>query len=450
MYIRKAEIKNIKGVLHFEMDFSPFSKAGWHVLIGDNGSGKTTILRAIALGLLNSRELYSLELDEQNYLGAKLKMKKGKGGTSRVVRKQSRDTLAFSKLYLELSNENDHIYGFSEAGAERDVEIDSSNKIVVDHLIGETSIVQNIVSEAWSTLINVQNEHKIEWAIGAIANGEYSGLFAVGYGPMRRISEGKKAPANLKAKAFWTLFSEEGTLIETDEWLKNLKLDSSTNKSSGKILEFLVGFINSSGLLPNGVQLTDKIDSKGIKIKDAEGNMIRFQEASDGYRSILSLAFDMIKTMIESYGIEKVMGSVNQNAINLPGVVLIDEIDAHLHPNWQVRVGKWFTDFFPEIQFIVTTHSPLICRGCGENGQIWHLKTPGSQEKSGPLSEIQRKRLVFGDVLDAYDTGVFGPHQSSAASVALRERLASLHMRSIKGVITEEERSELQDLQSFL
>ncbi len=62
--------------------------------------------------------------------------------------------------------------------------------------------------------------------------------------------------------------------------------------------------------------------------------------------------------------------------INLPGVVLIDEIDAHLHPSWQVDVGFWFTRYFPQLQFIVTTHSPLVCRAA-EKGSIWRLAKPG-------------------------------------------------------------------------
>jgi predicted ATP-binding protein involved in virulence len=57
-------------------------------------------------------------------------------------------------------------------------------------------------------------------------------------------------------------------------------------------------------------------------------------------------------------------------------------IDAHLHPTWQKNVGKWFQDRFPNIQFIVTTHSPLICQAA-THGSVWHLPHPGSDEKGG-------------------------------------------------------------------
>ena len=50
MYIQKAEIKNIRSITDFEIEFK--NPAGWHVLIGDNGAGKSTIIRSIALALV--------------------------------------------------------------------------------------------------------------------------------------------------------------------------------------------------------------------------------------------------------------------------------------------------------------------------------------------------------------------------------------------------------------
>jgi len=57
MYIRSLEIKNIRSIEHFEMTFSEGKEAGWHVLIGDNGSGKSTIVRSAALAMLDIEDL---------------------------------------------------------------------------------------------------------------------------------------------------------------------------------------------------------------------------------------------------------------------------------------------------------------------------------------------------------------------------------------------------------
>jgi hypothetical protein len=72
-----------------------------------------------------------------------------------------------------------------------------------------------------------------------------------------------------------------------------------------------------------------------------------------------------------------------------------------------------FTHYFPNIQFIVTTHSPLVCRAC-EKGSIWRLAAPGMEIKSGEIIGVDRERLIFGNVLDAYGTEIFGEDVSQS------------------------------------
>ncbi len=134
----------------------------------------------------------------------------------------------------------------------------------------------------------------------------------------------------------------------------------------------------------------------------------------------------------------------------MPGVVLIDEVDSHLHPSWQTRIGQWFTKFFPNIQFIVTTHSALICRAC-ENSSIWRLASPGSDDRSEEITGIAKKRLIFGNVLDAYGTELFGksPVRSDKSDEMLK-RLGRLNMLSAFGKISEEEEKERIHLKGIL
>jgi len=115
--------------------------------------------------------------------------------------------------------------------------------------------------------------------------------------------------------------------------------------------------------------------------------------------------------------------------IDLPGVVLIDEIDAHLHPSWQTKIGQWFTRYFPKIQFIVSTHSPLICRAA-ENGSIWRLAAPGSDRPSEEITGTDRERLINGNILDAYGTEMFGANVSiSEESNKKLNELADLNVK---------------------
>ena len=66
MYIQKAEIKNIRSIIDFEIEFK--NPAGWHVLIGDNGSGKSTIIRSLALALVGEEQIQGLRANWNEWL----------------------------------------------------------------------------------------------------------------------------------------------------------------------------------------------------------------------------------------------------------------------------------------------------------------------------------------------------------------------------------------------
>ena len=69
MYIQKAEIKNIRSIIDFEIEFK--NPAGWHVLIGDNGAGKSTIIRSIALALVGDIQAQGLRANWDDWLNKK-------------------------------------------------------------------------------------------------------------------------------------------------------------------------------------------------------------------------------------------------------------------------------------------------------------------------------------------------------------------------------------------
>ena len=192
--------------------------------------------------------------------------------------------------------------------------------------------------------------------------------------------------------------------------------------------------------------------SAGVFFKDGNDVKISVNQMSDGYRSVLSMTFELIRQLVRVYGAELVFKNIEKGEmfVDLPGVVLVDEIDAHLHPTWQTRIGKWFLKYFPKLQFIVTTHSPLVCRAA-EKGSIWRLAAPGSDEESGEVTGLDRERLIFGNVLDAYGTGVFGENTSiSEDSNEMLNRLSELNVKSMMGLIDEndEENKELQELRA--
>jgi predicted ATP-binding protein involved in virulence len=415
MYIQKAEIKNIRSIEKFEIEFK--NPAGWHVLIGENGAGKSTIIRSIALALVGEefqglREVWDDWLNKQSNEG---------------------------KIIVSLSKEDkfDQIYSKNEEN------IKNTDKIeIVFHK-------------------DEKENFEIELDEGQWIHYKIFGFFSVAYGPYRRFEGGNslwekvfKNSRFSRLAAHLSVFGEDIALTEPIEWLKNLQyLSLERVKESDYVIENLKKLINhkdkDGSFLQHNTKL-ESVSSSGVFFKDGNGVIISVNQMSDGYRSFLSMTFELIRQLLRVYGSKKVFKNIEKGEmfIDLPGVVLVDEIDAHLHPTWQTRIGNWFLKYFPRLQFIVTTHSPLVCRAA-KNGSIWRLAAPGSDEKSGEITGLDRERLIYGNVLDAYGTGVFGDTTSiSEDSNEMLNRLSELNVKSMMGLINDEENEELEKLRS--
>jgi hypothetical protein len=119
-----------------------------------------------------------------------------------------------------------------------------------------------------------------------------------------------------------------------------------------------------------------------------------------------------------------------------PGVVLIDEVDAHLHVSWQQKIGEWLKTHFPMIQFIVTTHSPYVCQSASAGGLV---RLPGPDEQAPPsvVDEELHRRVVYGSGDDAVVTELFGVDSPySPRSDELREDLGDLETKVLDGSAT--------------
>ena len=410
MYIETVEITNIKSIKKFKLNFK--DPAGWHVLIGDNGAGKSSMIKSIALALVGPDQAKGLRADWNEWLSNDSE----KGG---IV------------LYIDPHDEFDKRTGRGTTVKKYYIR-NTLNFNRKDDFVFLTSNANPPKGQ-----INPLN---LNWG-----NGD--GWFSVAYGPFRRFGGGNRNDSKLfysmpKLGAHLSAFGDDFALTEVIEWLVNLQYQNLEKKHTGNII---------ADFLPHNTIL-DTISSEGVIFKDGNNNIIDVTQMSDGYRSILSLTFELIRQLVRVYGPNEPFKEVRKGnmKINLPGVVLIDEVDAHLHPTWQTRIGQWFTKYFPQIQFIVTTHSPLVCRAC-ENGTIWRLAAPGSENKSGEVKANEREKLINGNILDAYGTEIFGktPVRSEKSSEKLT-LLGKLNMLSALGKISEKEEKQRINLQQIL
>lgn len=92
-----------------------------------------------------------------------------------------------------------------------------------------------------------------------------------------------------------------------------------------------------------------------FKIHEKENKVFGFDELSDGYSAVIYIVSDLILRMDKNW----ILGD-SLSEYNMEGIVLIDELETHLHIELQKKILPFLTKFFPRIQFVVTTHSPYI------------------------------------------------------------------------------------------
>ena len=107
------------------------------------------------------------------------------------------------------------------------------------------------------------------------------------------------------------------------------------------------------------------------RVGDGKCRQLRIEQMSDGYKIVTAMVADIASRMAEA-------NPDMENPLMSNGIVLIDEIDLHLHPKWQRTIIDSLSKTFPNIQFIVSTHSPIILSGAMDAAQVIVLGVYGS------------------------------------------------------------------------
>ena len=127
----------------------------------------------------------------------------------------------------------------------------------------------------------------------------------------------------------------------------------------------------------------------------------RMHSMSDGYRGTLSLFADI------AYRMATLNPALGSSVLETPGVVMIDEIDLHLHPRWQARILEDLVRIFPNVQFIVTTHSPVVVASVPRG----NIRILGEDTATVPAMETRGRDA--GDILNTV-LGAFSRPEEAA------------------------------------
>ena len=183
----------------------------------------------------------------------------------------------------------------------------------------------------------------------------YKNLFA--YGANRNNNCQMKEDES----GYLTLFNPSWDLKNPIEWLKYLDHSEKSGKTNIVSVEMAKKLLNE--LLDKDVEID--ISPETVIFKE-KGSIVTFDQLSAGYKGVITIIADLLVRLSENQ-----TQAINVNEFK--GIVLIDEVELHLHPKWKYNFVKKLRDIFPLIQFIMTTHSPTVLLGASKEAVFYKI-----------------------------------------------------------------------------
>jgi len=337
MFLRKIELEDVRGIRHLEL---PLTREDgkvrkWTLILGQNGTDKSTILRAIGLVLAGRDALADLIGEPDSWI---------------------RDGARKCSIRAELT---------TQRGERRAI------ALRIKRGQGKSEVLD----------ANRDSLMDLERALSHSARN----YLMIGYGVSRRLSDERfgipksEVFHDPRAQSVATLFSAEATLVSFESWAMDLEY-----RRAEKGLALVRGAFKE--FLPD-------VDFEGI---DRERRQLLFRTPdgvlplrllSDGYQNVIAWCGDLvhrITSVFEDY----------ERPLEARGLLVLDEIDLHLHPVWQRNLIGFLTKKLPNFQMIATTHSPFTAQQADE-GELFGLQRANSR---GPrleaFSGVPKKLLL--------------------------------------------------------
>jgi uncharacterized protein (TIGR02646 family) len=291
-WIEWIELEDFKAIdrLHLAFPAPQSDREPWLMLLGENGTGKSSVLQAVALALMGERHAAGLGLD-----------------ASKFVRSDSRRGWGRVRVKLATIPEPITVRFTRKSRAFR---FETAEPKVLLLAYGATRILRlpTGTADAGTSYIRIKN-----------------------------------------------LFDPTAPLSDVESWL--LDRTAVDEKMFRRVTAAL------KDLLLLAPEDTFERTGERVEVRLRGGGPVGLDQLSVGFQSVVALAVDVMKSLLERF----------PTVEDAEGIVLLDELEAHLHPSWKIQIVERLRLTFPRVAFLVSTHDPLCLKGLHE-GEIVVLR----------------------------------------------------------------------------
>ncbi len=415
MYLSNIHVENFKGIKDANFSF----ERAVNLIIGNNGTGKTSVLEAVAVALggflsgidgVNTIHFSKDEIRRENQLTGT--------GSNNIVYKTPISVSACLEINIgDKDKPKNCLFQFvrqkkSIKSARSTVEPRDICKAAKEMADNRNTVLPVISYQSFS---RVSNQKKDKWENPF--SDDYSRV--VGYMDCLEEAANDKMLSNWCKRMEQISWQQGETILEYEIVKKTVSRFMQLMQEDERIHIFY-----------------DKRTEELLYSNTEEVLPIRL--LSSGFRNLLGMVFDIAYRMAVLN--PDLLEEITEKT---PGIVLIDEIDMHLHPKWQWKVVDALKNIFPLVQFIATTHSPIIVASCKEENLIMlHLEDIFLDKPS----EVVLGKTVKGWMSDSVLKEYMHTDNRAPETMSKLKRLSELAKRKLSGNMAVQDKEEYTKL----
>lgn len=343
MRIKKIKIENFRGIINEELEFNK----NINVFIGSNGAGKTTLLEAIIASLLKITSSFFGNHFSKKYL---------------ITDEDINYTKKYASILLDLDLEDlfdiltpnvqhQDLPLLVKTGLIKDIKTDL--KLNQPFNVFSNTLREKIQTENFTLPI-------IKYYPANRGSVSYTNVSNTNYLNSKLEAWANAIQNNVSYSRFFKWYLEhENQELRMQRDAKDFSIENPSIKyvrlAIKEAFKLLTGkdyILKSNEIKRNGNNSLVPV----LAIQEKGSDIIEILDnKSDGEKAIIALVADIAYNLSIAHDF-----SVNDKFLSSSGIVIIDEIETHLHPNWQREIIPLLTKLFPNIQFFITTHSPQV------------------------------------------------------------------------------------------